>query len=620
MDRVARGLIALAVVLTPIAVTPGPRHGFATPKLVVIAGTCAAIAVLTLPHARARWERAPQLARMAVGLAAAFGLWVLLATLLSDTPRLSTLGPDSRFVGTVAIAFPIVLVAAIPAVVRTTEHLNRLLLVLTGTMGAIATYAVVQTLGLDPAPWSISFGGRPVATFGNSNFVGAMLASGVPLSAWLWLTPAVPTRWRRPAAAYLLLVTLVSLWTAEARLGWVAAASGAIAVALVLVRIPLERLQSWLVGLVPVTTPVAGLGVVAVGFLVLEDRTSLARQAYWSAAVPMWQDNALTGVGVGRFQAFHRAYRPESAVMIGGRDATVDSSHAWLLDLAATTGTPGAVLWIALLVTVGLLLRQVWLAADRDRRVQQAVVLGLLAAHGMQSSISVPVVATVWLGWLVIGLAIAVAMVEEPKPVRGRPRNRPRVATDPRYARRNEAAERRETLTYGAATLAALIALTPAVQVWFSDLDLGHSTRYRATEELLEAARVTQQAARRTPWWPAVWDERSSVAMLAGGQATAIEAGEASLDADPRNRFGLRQMVRILSWTEGPEQAAPLYDTLQAVDPRGFDTHVALAEWALDVGETQRAEEAVEIAAAAVDPSMRQWRRIESLRERLAEG
>lgn len=620
LERVTRGLLAVAVVLTPIVVTPGPRHGFAIPKLVVIAGTCAALAVLTVPHARQGWARAPRLAKVALVLAAAFGAWVLLATLLSDTPRLSTLGPDSRFVGTVAIAFPIVLVAAIPAVVRTVDHLDRLLLVLTGTIGVIATYAVIQTLGLDPAPWAPAFGGRPVATFGNSNFVGAVLATGVPLSLWLWFAPEAWRRWSRPAAGYLLLVTLISLWTAEARLGWVAAASGGLAVAIALVPTPLERVQAWLVSLVPVATPVAGLGVVAVGFLVIEDRTSLARQAYWSAAVPMWQDNALTGVGVGRFQAFHRAYRPESAVMIGGRDATVDSSHAWLLDLAATTGTPGALLWIALLVTVGLLLRQVWLVADRDRRVQQAVVLGLLAAHGMQSSISVPVVATVWLGWLVLGLALAVGMVEKPRVGRGRPRKRSRVATDPRYARRNEAVERRETLTYVAATLAAIFALTPAVQVWFSDLDLGHSTRYRAADDLLEAARVTQQATRRTPWWPAVWDERSSVAMLLAAQPTAIEAGEASLDVDPRNRLGLRQMIRIVSWTEGPEQVTALYDRLQAVDPRGFDTHVAIAEWALDLGDGQRAEEAVEIAAAAVDPSMRQWRRIESLRERLDEG
>ena len=626
MDVVTRRLLYVAVVLTPAVVVSGIRHGFAIPKLAVIAGTCAALAVLTAWRLPQLWQRATREARIALGLAAAFGLWVLLTTLLSDTPRLSTLGPDSRFVGTVAIAFPIVLVAAVPAVVRTASQLDRLLLVLTLTIGGIASYATLQTLGLDPSPWGTSFGGRPVATFGNSNFVGAMLSTGLPLSLWLWFGPAAWRRWTRPGAIYLLLVTLIALYTAEARLGWVAATAGVIAVAMVLVRTPWQRLQAWLIGAVPLVTPVSGLGVVAVGFLLLEDRTSLARQAYWSAAVPMWQDNAVTGVGVGRFQAFHRAYRPPESVIITGRDATVDSSHAWLLDLAATTGTPGMLLWVALLVVIGLLLARSWSAAasaagaagaaGAEQRVRIAAVLGLLATHGMQSSISVPVVATVWLGWLVIALALAVAMVEPDEPVR-KARTRSRVASDPRYTRRDAQQERRESLVYGAAVLAAVVALVPAVGVWFSAADLGLATRYRANGELVEGARVTQQAVERTPWWPAVWDERAAIAMLSGAPQAATDATNASLEADPRNRLATRQMIRITSWIGDPEDARPWYEALREIDPIGFDSHVQLAEWALEVGDHDLAAEAIEVAALSVDESMRQWDTIEELRAEL---
>lgn len=170
------------------------------------------------------------------------------------------------------------------------------------------------------------------------------------------------------------------------------------------------------------------------------------------------------------------------------------------------------------------------------------------------------------------------------------------------------------------ATLATLVVLIPAGGVWLSAWDLGDSTKFRASEDLDEAARVTEAASNRTSWWPRTWDEQAAVAMLRGRQDIAYSANTASLEADPRNRLALRQMIRISAWIDGPDASEPWYEALREVDPRGYDLHTQMAEWAIETGRYDLAEEAIEVAAEAVTPSMSQYRRIERLREDLEEA
>lgn len=639
MERFARIVLVVSIVLVPSIVVRGPMFGFDVPKVVAIALTGALLAALTAQRAPQLWERADREGRIVLAAAGGFGVWALLATVLSDTPMLSTLGPDSRFVGTVVLVLPIVQVVAVPVLARTFPEVDRLLLVLTATIGLLSTYATIQVLGLDPMPWGASRWGRPVATFGNSNFVGAMLCVGIPLALALWFHRPADLR-RRLAAVALTVVTLVALVFSEARLGWVAATTGAIAFALTLPATRWRQLQSWLIAAIPAVTPLAGLGVVVVGFRILEDRTSLAREGYWSAAFPMWADNALVGVGVGRFQAFHRFYRPESAVIEGGRDATVDSSHAWVIDLLATTGTPGALLWMAVLVGTGLLLRRAWLQAAeqvdtseddvevaraRSQQVRLALLVGLLAAHGMQSSISVPIAPTVWLGWLIVALALGVTMATPPAPParRRRPKARRTVAQDLRARDRaapTPGATRNQVVAGVLSVVLVGAVAIPAWSVWLSSWSLGDSSKYRAAEDYDQAARVTAEATARTPWWPRTWDEESAVAMLRGYQQHALDTSLASLEADPRNRLALRQLIRISEWMDGEDAAAPWYERLAELDPRGYDLHTQMAQWAIDTGRYELAEQAIEVAAAAVEPGMRQQNTIDALREDLAEA
>lgn len=617
-----RWVLVAAFVLTPVVTVAGPLHGFDIPKLVALATLGAALAALSALLVPDLWRHSIREARALLVVAGAFAIWLLVATFVSDTSRLSLLGPDGRFVGTVATFFPVVLMAAVPVAVDGWKRFDRLLLLLAGVLGAIGAYGAMQWAGFDPMPWGVPRGGRPVATFGNSNFVGAALCVTTPVALYLW--------YRRPAlriaAVPLLVLGAVVIWASEARLGMVAAAAGAVVFLGTQLRWPLERVQGWAVALAVPLAPVVGTLTVVAGILI-EDRTGLARLGYWRAAVPMWLDNPVLGVGLGRFAAYHPAYRPPEAVVEAGAEIQVDSSHHWLLDLAATTGTPGALLWLAALVAAGLLLRQVWSLDDQRYRPAVAALTGMLAAHGVQSSISVPTIVPVWLGWLLLALTLALGVLAVPpqSPWRGGKgsksspgerssgpvRRRGHSATN----RADRARQQRTTLVVSAVALVmAGLVLIPAVAVWNTARDLGTAASLLRIERHDLARAPMEDAVQRTPWWPEPWWELMRVAAAQGDAELVQTATEGAYAADPRNRSTMFASLEAVLAVDDIEAGAPWIERLRALDPNGIDANLTVAAWALQVDDHDLAGEALDAAAAVVEPGISGWERYEQLR------
>ena len=607
------GVLALAVVMTPMLVVPGVMHGFELPKVVTIAATCAVLMVLVVPDVAAIWRRSERPVRWLLALTVLFTVWMLVATATSDVPVLSVLGQEGRFVGTVVAVFPAALVLAVPIALTDRADLDRGLLLLAGTLGAIATYGVVQFLGLDPMPWRVPFGGRPVATFGNSNFVGAVLCLTVPLAAWLWVR-SPRTRW---AAAVLLLTGGVTLWAAEARLGWAAAGVGlGLLLVLTAPRVP-PSLKPPLLAATPLASTVLGVLTIGVGVLA-QDGTSLARLAYWRSAVPMWLDNPVLGVGLGRFAAFHRAYRPPSSVLEFGVDLTVDSSHLWALDLAATTGTLGAVLWLAILVAAGIVLRSAWRRTDDPPELLRiALVAGMLAAHGMQSAMSVPTIVSVWIGWLILGAVVAVSATSG----KTRRARRSGIGAD---RSKHRAGARTTSSTQPAPTIAAatvgVIVLALGIPVLRSAHDVGRSLSMAPEVRADAGLPLLMAATARTEWWPEPWHELADLALLLDAEDLSVAAVQGGLTADPRSTRSVVQAIEVAARWEGVPAAEPWVLRLRELDPVGRDTNLTVASWAIAVDEFGLAEDALNVASQHMAPGSRAWNDYQELRASLEQG
>lgn len=614
--RVLRASLVVAMILTPTVIVAGPVYGFDIPKLIVMAVTTTAMVVLAAPSVPPLWKRSPGEVRALLAVTAGFVAWMVLSTVLSDTPRLSVMGPDGRFIGTAAMVLPAALLIVAPIAADTLPRLDRGTRLFTLVLGAIATYAVIQFLGLDPMPWAVEFGQRPVATFGNSNFVGAALCVTLPFAFWMWLRSP---RWRA-VAALVLVVSLIALWASQARLGWIAAAAGAVVFWALLLRVPvpLSRWKPAAVAILPVGSVAVGLVAVG-GGVVIGDATGIARLNYWRAAVPMWLENPVTGVGIGRFAAFHREYRPPESVIEVGRDITVDSSHAWILDLAATTGTPGALLWVGVLVAAGLVLRRVWLSADPVRVLLTATLAAALTAHGVQSSISVPTVVPVWIGWLLVGAVAALGALPADAAPSGRKGGAQRRRSGAQSGRGPAAAASgtpsvRELLVLSAAAVTAITAMVVVQPVWRSSHDLGGAISARSVHGPEAARPLLEAATARTGWWPEPWTNLAGVGLQLDDPGVTMSALEGAKDADPRRRETVLFAIEATARFEGAAAARPWIERLRELDPNGLDAHLTVATWALQVGDHELAEEALAVAALTVDEGLEHWARYQQLR------
>ena len=75
------------------------------------------------------------------------------------------------------------------------------------------------------------------------------------------------------------------------------------------------------------------------------------RLEYWQATLAMIRDHVWTGVGLGNFQAYYPQYKLEQASEI------IADPHNWILDIAATSSVPIAILaigWIGVTIAKGI--------------------------------------------------------------------------------------------------------------------------------------------------------------------------------------------------------------------------------------------------------------------------
>lgn len=177
------------------------------------------------------------------------------------------------------------------------------------------------------------------------------------------------------------------------------------------------------------------------------------------------------------FVAFNRFY-PPSLANVEARGASPDRSHQALLDELVTKGLLGLVTYLWLIGSL------VWFCLLQLRRPTswqyQLFIIGILSAitaHVVEGLTGIPIVATLMMFWLLIGLAIAAERIEHghaqrpatiPEPVVAQRAERPATRRNqPRPPVRRPSSRRPVTGTIGTA---ALIGLVTAGLIWWLNI------------------------------------------------------------------------------------------------------------------------------------------------------
>ena len=329
---------------------------------------------------------------LAVG--AGLGVLVLAATMASDSVWRSLLGAPLRHEGLVAwLSFGVAFVVGLSlrrlhrdAVAESLVDVAVIAVIVVGAVGMLELAGVQLDADL------IQFRGRVRSTFGNPAVLSGFMVLVGPVA---FVAATRRDRWRW-AGWFACVLALVILAVAQTRSVLVVAVVVGLFVALLHTH---GRLR-WLI-LAVMAAAVVGASFTGRWRAVGADLEG--RVAIWEVAWSAIADDPLLGNGPESFIVSYGEHVSDETVREFGRAAAVDRAHSGVLDFAVSFGAPAGLLYVAVLVSVGLLAIK---AIREGGWFKVALACGIAAYCLQQQTFFVhPSSDVVW--WLMVGILVS---------------------------------------------------------------------------------------------------------------------------------------------------------------------------------------------------------------------
>jgi len=434
-EKYAWWALLATVALNPLAVAKPPSADlpflvtvFGFPQTVVLALgvglslTLWGVAVLV-------GQALPVRGKSLIALAALLG-WAGVSTAAAYDPSRSLFGSSTSALSLMHISVYCALAFLVIQLVGTKERMRALTWAVVGSATVVACVALLQQLfGIDVFKLPIDdwMVGRGFSTIGNPDHLGTFLVIPLILSSFLALSENVLRN--RTIALGCLAALSVSLTGTLTRGAWIAVLVGAILTAAFLWRgrpsglTPRSALLVTGVALAGVVVALAAASqgdlasrftsaplqaATAEGALSTVNAASSDRINVWRAGLLAVADRPLSGTGPAAFELgwYPNAIQPSSS---GGSGGLADDPHSLAIYFLATTGVPGLLAYLALLLTA------IWYGARTSVRLSAA---GQLSEKGMlyiawfvatcsgQVALLVGAVSTPIVGTAFVGLAV----------------------------------------------------------------------------------------------------------------------------------------------------------------------------------------------------------------------
>ncbi len=413
----ALGLIAGFVAVVWL---PGSADPLTYIKLLILAAGGLAVA----PAVIARWRTLgrPRWYQL-IPLVAGFGMlmWGLVSVMGSSAPFWNSLfGWWGR--GNGLLAWLGALFLLLGAATLSGREVGR---TITWLLGAASLVALIGFLQVGGAEIPQGAGSTVVTgTMGNSNFAAGYFAIIGVLALGRACTHAVI--WQRVWGGVLFVALAFLAIKTDAVQGPAAMAAGVIAFGIAFALLHRGRFRLAGLSASAVFILLGGVLLVmsffAVGPLarLWEERTFDIRQEYWQSAINIMNGLPVFGTGPDGFSRYVAEFRPESYVELLGPTLRVSAAHNVALQFGAVLGWAGLILWIVLFIGTGIALLVRIARAPVGSIGLTASVAGAFMAYFVQGMVSIDMLPLLATGWLVAGLALALAreplpeVVEEP--------------------------------------------------------------------------------------------------------------------------------------------------------------------------------------------------------------
>ena len=396
--------VLLGGVFTTLTIWTKLEDPINLPKMFVLVLSAATVLGLALPAFLSARKFNTPIQQIGLGLIVVFGLGLLFATMATDVKYTAIFGEYRRNNGFLSY-FALVILMASASLVFNLRSVKRYFTFL-GIAGLILSfYGILQGAGKDPVGWKIDY--NPfITTLGNPNFTSGFL--GLAGIAILYLALDAKDRKYQAMYAIGLLADLYILWRSGSIQGVFGFAIGAAVVILVKIWLINRRYgQVSLLIAVVLGTPVA-LAVINVGPLAsrLYQGTLRNRLDYWNAAIGMFKDRPIFGVGIDRFGEYYREYAVQIQVVQG---QSTDNAHSVYLQLLATGGLILFVPYILLILFITLVGLKALIKSQVDEKFKVSAIFGIWLATVAINIVTIDNLGVgVWF-WITGGVLLAVS-------------------------------------------------------------------------------------------------------------------------------------------------------------------------------------------------------------------
>lgn len=172
------------------------------------------------------------------------------------------------------------------------------------------------------------------------------------------------------------------------------------------------------------------------------------------------------------FVAFNRFY-PPSLANVEARGASPDRSHQALLDEVVTKGLLGLAMYLWVIGSLTMYcLHQLRTATSWRHQLLVIAILSAVTAHLVEGLTGIPIVATLMMFWMLLGLSVAVAHMEsvQPSVTITEPQTIPAKPTGRQPARRNPPRPASRQADKSMLGVASLIGLCTTALIWWLNL------------------------------------------------------------------------------------------------------------------------------------------------------
>jgi putative inorganic carbon (HCO3(-)) transporter len=566
-----RIIVALPPATTLIAL-PAALDATALPKLVV--GTAAAVLLVLL--VMTGWVRSRHITILTgpeTWSALLLAVTVAISAGVAGFQASAIFGQYGRssglllYASAVAIYLSIAWVADDRTVFRTVGSI-------VATGGLLAAMGALQGWGI--TNFGLESPTSPlVGTLGNPNFLSALLGVTTPLAAYLALVGAQATRWRLGAGAVGLAALGVAAWSNSVQ-GLVAAVAGLLIFGLFWLRARSgrryrmgERLTVVAAGLAAagVAISAAGIGPFA---SVIGERAVQFRIWYWMAALGMFGEHPVAGVGMAQYATQFRRYRSMEAFQAAGLSDAADAAHNVPLSMLAEGGF---LLAGAYLLVIAVLL---WVMSVGYRRLTGprielfGAVAGGWVAYQVQSIVSIDVPALVYIQWVLAGSMVVLVRSA------GISSRRVRIPVKRRRLQRGVRA------VLGGTLVLATLGFVFLARMTMADLSAASARRYAENGQGQASLEALHRAEELAPWQARYHALKGELFQQTGHVPSALDAYLSALDREPDDFPFTVTSARLAAASAQDELAQRLYDRTLVLEPNSAQLLMEVARFYAD--------------------------------------